>query len=788
MDEIEIKLSDLHNYGDEYEVYDEELNKWVNIKSSCYMKSGGFPDIEKADKEITAITLSRKGEKVVLGLFPYKAKSDKVTYIHCKDEWTLLNNFLKVWQSGRFMPDIVTGWNIEFFDIPYIVNRIRNILGEHEAKKLSPWGFLEERSIELHGKEHQVFIPSGISVLDYLPLYKKFKFETQESYKLDSIAESELGIKKLDYSQYGSLHELYINNFELFIDYNIHDTTLIDLLEERLKFIEQVMAFAYDAKVNYNDTLTTVRPWDVIIHNYLMDRGIVIPSQVGDNVMDTPLMGGYVKEPKIGMSKWVVSFDLDSLYPHLIMQYSISPDTLISDRDIEKMIILFGKSTDKDDLLKSKELQHILDNKKTHVNNLLNKSFDTSLMKKHGFCYTANGALFSKNKQGFLAALMEKMYNDRVLYKDQMKQAKKKLVESNNLTDEEKRQLSNDIAKFHNLQLAKKIQLNSAYGALANAYFRWFNFTMAESITSSGQLAIQWIEKRINAYLNSILETNNIDYIIASDTDSIYVTFESMVDKYFGDIKNTNKIVDVIDKFCKVKIQKVIKDSYEELADYMNAYQQKMSMKRETIADKGIWKAKKMYILNAWDIEGVRFPEAVLKIQGIEAVRSSTPKVCRSKIKEALKIIMNEDENTVQEFIRDFKKEFFKMSFSDIAFPRGMNNMKKYSDRYSIFTSGTPIHVKGALLYNDALKRLGLGDKYEEISDGDKIKFIYLKTPNTLKNTVISCPSIIPKEFELDKFIDYEKQFEKTFLVPVKNILDVIDWRAEYTNTLEAFF
>lgn len=714
--------------------------------------SDGFPDIEKADKEVTAITLSRKGEKVVLGMKDYTPSDENVHYIKCKDEWHLLNNFLKIWQSGRYQPDIVTGWNIEFFDIPYLVNRIKGILGDHEAKKLSPWGILEERTIEIRGRDNQTFTPVGINVLDYLNLYKKFKFEMQESYKLDNIAEKELGIKKLDYSEYGSLNDLYVKNPQKFYDYNVHDVTLIDKLEEKLGFIELVIAFAYDAKVNYSDTMTTVRPWDVIIHNYLLDRAIVIP-QFKKSANYESLIGGYVKEPKIGMSKWVVSFDLNSLYPHLIMQYNISPE-------------MMGKREEYFPSIES--------------------IIDGYAVIEGPDAVAANGVKFRKDKQGFLAALMEKMYNDRVLYKKKMIEAKQKLETIPIDRTEERRLTGNDIARYHNLQLAKKIQLNSAYGALGNEWFRWFSFDMAEAITMSGQLSIRWVERKMNAYLNKILKTNNVDYVIASDTDSIYVNMEPMV-KTLG-VDDVQKVVDALDKFCEGPIQKMINSSYEELASYMHAYQQKMFMKRETIADKGIWRGKKMYILNALDIEGVRYNEPQLKVQGIEAVRSSTPKSCRASIKEALKLIMNKDETSVQRYIADFKAHFMSLPFEEVAFPRGMKGLNKYKDRSTVYVKGTPIHVKGALLYNDLITRKGLTRKYQPIGDGDKIKFAYLKMPNILNDTVISVLDDLPEELGLQKYIDYDMQFQKCFLDPIKSILEIIGWDTEQRSTLEDFF
>ena len=384
-----------------YDTFRGELNydsSKINIISlDIETKSdSGFPNIETADKEVTAITISRRGEMVVFGTKPYKPKSDKITFVHCKDEWTLLDKFLHVWQTGRFLPDVITGWNIEFFDIPYLVNRITNILGKEQAKKLSPWGFLEERKIIAHGKEHATYTPAGINVLDYLQLYKKFSFGNEESYKLDNIAEVVLGERKVDYKSMGyeSLDDLYQRNSELYFDYNIQDVALIDRFEEKLGFIELVMAFAYDAKVNYNDTMATVKPWDIIVHNYLLDRCIVVP-QFTKKTTDEQLMGGHVKEIKPGMYRWVVSFDLTSLYPHLIMHYNISPETKVGREQYWHA------------------LKSLIDGR--------------AVVEDHGYSYAANGVKFTKQKQGFAPALMEKMFNDRATYKNKMLDAKKNL-------------------------------------------------------------------------------------------------------------------------------------------------------------------------------------------------------------------------------------------------------------------------------------------------------------------------------------------------------------------------
>jgi DNA polymerase elongation subunit (family B) len=722
--------------------YDPSIISVVTIDIECAADEG-FPDIQKADKEITAITLRKNGKNIVFGCGEYIEHNDETKYIRCKDEFELLDKFIKVWNHPTWKPDVVTGWNIEFFDIPYTVNRIKNVLGIEYAKKLSPWLILDEKEVEFKGKKNQTYTPAGIAVLDYYQLYRKFSFGNQENYKLDYISQVELGEQKIDYSEYGSLLELYKSNFQKFIEYNIHDCVLVDRLDEKLKFIEQVMALAYDAKVNYGDTMTTVRPWDVIIHNYLLDRRIVIP-QFEPSRQEFELVGGHVKEPVPGLYKWVVSFDLNSLYPHLIMQYNISPETFIT------------------------RLPNF---------NSIDSLLDGTMSHNCEHAIAANGCIYHKDKQGFLPQLMETMYDDRTKYKKLMIEAKKRYEESHSREDEML------IARYHNMQMAKKIQLNSAYGALGNRYFRWFSFNNAEAITMSGQLSIRWIEKKMNQFMNKVCKTKGIDFVVASDTDSIYVTFDRLIPAGSDELE----AVKLIDQFCETKIQHYINSCYDELAGMMNAYQQKMQMKRETIANKGIWRKKKMYILNAWNVEGVQYDKPKLKIQGIEAVRSSTPHVCREKIKQALDIIMNKDEETLQAFIETFRQEFLELPFEKVAFPRGIKGMSKYSSKKEIYIKGTPIQVKGALLFNNLLQTKGMKN-IPPIMDGDKVRFAYLKLPNPIGDTVIATPDELPKEFKLDKYIDREMQFNKSFVEPLRSITEVIDWEVEQRATLEDFF
>ena len=348
-----------------------------------------------------------------------------------------------------------------------------------------------------------------------------------------------------------------------------------------------------------------------------------------------------------------------------------------------------------------------------------------------------------------------------------------------------KQRLENDVSKYHNWQLSKKIELNSAYGALGNEYFRFFDVRLAEAITLSGQLVIQWIANSVNRYLNSLLKTSNVEYVFYCDTDSIYITLGELVKKTYSNSipEDTNKVVTVLDKFCETRLQKVINDSCDNLQEYLNCRTQKMQMKRESIADRGIWTAKKRYILNVYDNEGVRYDSPKLKMQGIEAIKSSTPEICRDKIAEAIKIILNKRQEDLHKFIDDFKIEFEKLSPEDIGFPRGCNGITKYSQSNDakLYKLGTPAHTKGAIIYNGLLKKNALDKKYQYIQDGDKIKFLYLKEPNPTHDSVISILDVLPKEFNLHNYINYNTQFEKSFLDPLRYILDAVKWTTKKT-------
>jgi DNA polymerase elongation subunit (family B) len=723
----------------------------IDIETEC---ENGFPDPHKAVDPLISITLKDHHTKEIMvwGVGKFNNTRDDVTYVECDTEGKLIQDFLLFWEGN--CPDIITGWNTEFFDIPYICNRINNLFGEKDVKRLSPWKSVFGKKVFSMGRDHQIYEIQGVAALDYLDLYRKFTYTNQESYRLDHIAYVELGERK-DGNPFDTFKDWYKNDFQSFIEYNITDVELVDRLEDKMKLIELCLTMAYDAKVNYTDVLGSVKYWDILIYNHLRKKNIVIP-QKKVNKKAEKYEGAYVKDPQVGMHKWVMSFDLNSLYPHLIMQYNISPETLYSKGKVPKM----------------------------SVDKLLDRKVDTSILK--GVTLTPNGALFKTDTKGFLPEIMESMYNDRVTFKRKMLEAKQQYE---NTKDPK---LLKDISRYNNIQMAKKISLNSAYGAIGNVYFRYYELLLAEAITTSGQLSIRWIERALNKYLNNLLGTDKHDYVLASDTDSVYITFDKLVNKVFGEQPDTTKVINFLDTIATDKIEPFIDKSYQELAGYVNAHSNKMSMKREVIADKGIWTAKKRYILNAYDVEGVRYKEPQLKIMGIEAVKSSTPAPCRQKIKDALKIIMSGDEKMLNTFIQEFREEFMQLPLEDIAYPRSVNGIGKFTSSNGLFAKGAPIHCKGAILYNHLINKNNLSHKYELIQEGDKIKFLHLKEPNLYISTAISFMTKLPKELDFESIIDKDLQFTKSFTDPLKFITTKILWKIDDSygtqGTLEDFF
>jgi DNA polymerase elongation subunit (family B) len=708
----------------------------------------GFPEPSLANQKITAITLKNNIDNIywVWSYGDYDEKSaliKPVRYTKCEDEEHLLLHFLDFFSSQEKCPDVITGWNVRFFDIPYLVNRVSKLLGLEQVKKFSPWGLIEHRKVVRRGKEDETYDLRGIQTLDYMELFQKlgYSYGPQESYSLNHISSVVLGEKKLSFEEAGSLKNLYKEDFQKYIDYNMKDVQLVDRLEDKMGLITLAMTMAYKGGVNYMDTFGTTAIWESIIYRKLLSQKTVPPVKANPSIKK-PFAGGYVKEPQVGMHDWVASFDLNSLYPNIIVQWNMSPETLISQSEEEGV--------------------HYYLNSKEPV--------------KSPYAVAANGSTYRKDKDGVIPNIIIDYYDERRSIKNMMLACKSEYQKNKTV------ELEKEINRYENQQMAIKILMNSLYGALGNQYFRYFDIRIAEAVTLTGQLAIQWAERALNKSVNEIMKTDK-DYVIAIDTDSLYVSFGSMIEKL-----KPKQPAQFLDKICKEHFEPLFAKSYDNLFTHMNCHKSRMEMGREVIADRGIWTAKKRYILNVHNNEGVQYAEPQLKIMGIEAIKSSTPEVCRSKFKEIFKVIISGSEADTQKFIEDFKKEFCSLPAEKIAFPRSVTNIRDWSDRKLIYKKGTPIHVRGSLLYNKKLKELSLTKKYELIANGNKIKFMYLKLPNPIKENVVAFPDYFPKEFQLEKYIDYDLQFDKTFVDPLRLILDAVGWHTEQQVTLEDFF
>ena len=707
----------------------------------------GFPEPRHANQRILSITYKSSKSKLyhVWGYGDFdteKSLIQPVRYYRCRDEVSLLSKFIAFWSDESKTPDVITGWNIRFFDVPYLINRTAKILGVDAIRSFSPWRMIDHREITRRGRTEDAYDIKGIEQLDYMELFQKFGYSygPQESYSLNHIAYVVLGEKKLSYEESGSLKNLYKDDFQKYIDYNMKDVELVERIEEKMGLITLAMTMAYKAGVNYGDTFGVTNIWESIIYRKLNSEKKMPPVFTAEAVR-TKFAGGFVKEPQVGAHDWVVSFDLNSLYPNIIVQWNMSTETLVDQSEI------------------------------SGVEYYMNSKPGNSV-----YSVAANGSTYRRNIDGVIPNIIIDYYDDRKSIKKQM------LAAESAYQKDKSKALEKEINKLNNQQMAIKILMNSLYGALGNQYFKYFDLRLAEGITLTGQLAIQWAERTVNEWMNKLLDTDE-DYVIAIDTDSLYVNFGPLVKKF-----KPKDPVKFLDGVSKDKLEPEIAAAYDKLFKKMNCHKPRMEMGREVIADRGIWTAKKRYILNVHNSEGVQYAEPKLKIMGIEAIKSSTPEVCRDRFKEIFKILISGTEEDTQEYIKQFKAQFKQLNAEQVAFPRSVSNISDYRDRKTIYKKGSPIHVRGSLLYNKVVKDAKLTKKYELIQNANRIKFCYMKLPNPLHENVIAFPEVLPPELKLDHYIDYDLQFDKTFVEPLKLILDSIGWSPEPVASLDEFF
>jgi DNA polymerase elongation subunit (family B) len=721
----------------------------------------GFPDCDNPVNEILTIAYKSSKDDTyrVWGLKPYDETQSqldvKIDYMQFGSEEKMLLHFIDWWANPENTPDVITGWNIRFFDIPYMVARMTHLLGEQNTKRLSPWGSIRIGEVKFMGNSQRVVTLSGVSQLDYMDLFKKFAYTygNQESYSLNHIASVVLGEKKLDYSEVGSLRNLYDADYQMFVDYNIKDVELIERFEEKMGLITLVITTAYIGGVNYTDTLGTTAIWDSIIYRRLMRQRTVPrlnqlkPSEYIIKSGTDSIAGGYVKDVVKGMSEWVMSFDLNSLYPNIIIQNNMSPETLIPYSFVENVVpeVLLG--TDK----KAPE----------------------------GIAMAGNGSVYRKDVKGIIPEIVEELYTKRVEIKERTIGYKKQLAK-----DEDNQSLIREVTRNETLQMSVKILLNSLYGAIANQHFRYYDPQIAEGVTLTGQTVIRTAEKAVNEEIQKFLKESDLkDRVIAIDTDSVYITAKDIIDKF-----KPKDPVKFLDEFGNRVIEPALNRAFDIYAKRTNAYSDRMVMKREAIADRGIWTAKKRYILNVHNNEGVQYAEPKIKMMGIEAIKSSTPQVCRIAMKEIFKVIMGGSEEKTQEAIALFKEHFKTLSPDLIAFPRGISDATKWMDKDVIYQKGTPMHVRAALLHNHHVKKNGLDKEYELIYNGDKIKYIHLMLPNPVKENIFGFKERFPEELNLNKYINYELQFKKSFIEPLNMILETLNWSDEKRVSLQDFF
>jgi len=731
----------------------------------------GFPDHKKATNKITSIAIYLSStdtyyafvldEKDKLRL---KSK-DNIIIESFDNELELFKRFLQVYLEDE--PTIITGWNIDTFDMPYLYSRIMVVAGKGAADLLSPIKIVE------WNKHRKRYMFAGVSCLDYYSLYRLFTYTQLSSYRLDAVAEFELSENKIEYT--GTLNDLYENDIDKFVEYNIHDVRLVKRLNDKLDFIEMARGVCHVGHVPYEDVYFSSRYLEGAILVYLKNLGVVAPNKPPrPEKMDDgdKFAGAYVQPPQRGKHDWVFDLDITSMYPSVIMSLNISPETKIGKlsgwdakeymRGDKKTYTLTSGDKEMGKLTES-ELKDFFDNNKVSV--------------------SSNGVLYRSDKKGLIPALLEKWFDTRVEYRKLMKKF-------GDAGDEQK------YTYFKSRQLIQKVVLNSLYGVLGLPVFRFYDLDNAEATTLTGQELIKFTKDIGNHFYNNELGTKD-DYCIYIDTDSVFYSALPLVKKRFPNIDYdsetmmSKRILDVADE-----MQTYLNKSYDYFGKkFLNLDKHRFEIKQELIAKSGLFIVKKRYGMKIINDNGVKVNK--LHVKGLDLVRSNFPKAMGELLKNVLEdILANVPKEKIDERIINFKDSMKLVDFDRIAMPTGVKNLKKYTagknGNFTQFAKGSPAHVKAAINYNDLLGHFGCGKQYEQISEAQKIKWVYLK-PNEL--AMESCgykgyedpPQII--EF-IKTYIDHKKMYAQMLEKKIMMFYETLKWDVPVNKktSLERFF
>lgn len=742
-----------------------------------------------------------------------------VHYREFETEQDMLVAFLNHWSERQY--DGWTGWNIEQFDSPYLVERIMRVLGESYVDMLSPWGIVKKRTIKDKKGNVTSYDFVGIEMLDMQQIYKKHTYTTRERYSLDWIAYCELGEKKLDYGESKSLNTLYFDDYSRLCRYGIKDVKLVSRLETKLRLIQLMFVLAYKSKSNYRDGLGTVAPWLALCYYKLFEKGIVPEvKRVWDGPTD--FEGAYVMEVAPGLYRWLISKDLNSLYPHIMQQYNLGPETIINDKHKRREIIeamvaeLEFAARDMSVPMNMKarykkladHLRVAIDERTQVVDDLIAIGrFEFKCLKEHNVSFTPNVQFFDNSKMSFLSEIMRWIYGERKVEKatglryeqyagwcEELKEGTFSLetARKSRFWDEEWYETTIKLAAplleaaatewdqkaviQDVLQQGLKILMNAGYGATGNVWFKeYFDLRISEAITTAGQLINKWNKKHTDAFLNKEMGTAGLDYVIAGDTDSNYITLERLVNREWPDEKDPHRIVEHIDEWTKTVYAPLVKQWCQDLCDTMNGYEQRMVWEREVIASAAIWRAKKMYCMAVYDSEGVKYEKPKIKYKGLEARKSTTPEWCRTRLAKCYETLLLGTESEIQDQISGFKKEYMELDVSDVARASGVSDIEKAVDSSGAFVSGAHYAAKACISYNrlvDANPDMGL----TPIESGDKVAIVLLKDNNPIGQKYLAFPDYLPPELDLHKWVDYQSLFTASFIDPIQSLLDVVGW------------